>query len=57
MRTLTRKGSGPVAAHVSRDDVEHDITVRMPPKRRYTVKLKITSIRKATPNIAEPEQV
>jgi len=56
MKTLDRKGPGVVVALLTSDDVEHDIVLRMPPKRRYTVKLKITSIRKATPRFIEPDQ-
>lgn len=35
--------------------LEHDIFVKMPPKRRRTVKFKIRSIRKAKPRIVIPE--
>lgn len=34
--------------------MEHDIAVRMPPKRRYTVELEIKNIRKAQPIVIEP---
>jgi len=36
--------------------IEHDIVVRMPPKRQYIVELKIKSIEKAIPKIFEPEE-
>ncbi len=35
--------------------LEHDVFVKMPPKRRRTVKFKIRSIRKAKPRIVIPE--
>ena len=35
--------------------IEHDIFIKMPPKRRRTVKFKIQHIRKARPNIVIPE--
>jgi hypothetical protein len=35
--------------------LEHDIFIKMPPKRRRTVKFKIKSIRKAKPRIVIPE--
>ncbi len=56
MKTLDRKGLAPSASLLTSDDVEHDIILRMPPKRRYTIKLKITAIRKATPRFIEPDQ-
>ncbi|MFB3766237.1 MAG: hypothetical protein ACE14P_13460 [Methanotrichaceae archaeon] len=36
---------------------EYDIAVRIPPKRRYSVELDIKRIRKAEPNIVEPESI
>jgi len=35
--------------------IEHDIFVKMPPKKRYIVKAKIVRIRKAEPRIVIPE--
>ncbi len=35
--------------------IEHDIFVKMPPKRRRTVKFKIRRIRRAKPRIVIPE--
>jgi hypothetical protein len=35
--------------------IEHDIFIKMPPKRRHTVKFKIQHIKKARPNIVIPE--
>jgi hypothetical protein len=37
------------------ETVEHDVFVRIPPKRSYLVKVNIKSIRKAGPNIVVPE--
>lgn len=37
--------------------VEHDFIVRMPPKRRYTIELEVTNIRKGKPRFIEPEQI
>jgi hypothetical protein len=37
------------------DTIEHDVFVRMPPKRRYLVKVDVKRIRKAEPNIVVPE--
>jgi hypothetical protein len=34
--------------------MEHDIVVKMPPKRRYNVELEIKNIRKAQPIVIEP---
>lgn len=36
------------------DSIEHDVFVRIPPKKRYIVEVDIKSIRKAEPNIVEP---
>jgi hypothetical protein len=35
--------------------LEHDIVVKMPPKRRRTIKFKIRHIRRAKPKIVIPE--
>jgi len=35
--------------------IEHDITIRMSPKRKYFIKTKITKIRKADPRAVIPE--
>lgn len=35
--------------------LEHDIFVKMPPKKKYTIKVKITRIRKAEPRIVIPD--
>lgn len=35
--------------------IEHDVFVRMPPKRRYLVEVDVKRIRKAEPNIVVPE--
>lgn len=35
--------------------IEHDIFVKMPPKKKYIIKAKITSVRKAEPRIVIPE--
>jgi hypothetical protein len=40
---------------ISEEMIEHDIFVKMPPKRRRTVTFKIKSIRKAKPRIVIPE--
>lgn len=37
------------------DSIEHDIFVRIPPKKRYIVEVDIKRIRKAEPNIVEPD--
>jgi len=34
---------------------DHDVIVRMPPKRRYAVRVQIERVRKATPRVREPE--
>lgn len=34
--------------------LEHDVVVRMPPKRRRFIKVKVRSIKKATPCIIDP---
>lgn len=36
-------------------DVEYDVFVRMSPKNRYTLKAKVTNVRKAEPNIVTPD--
>ncbi|MBI4848298.1 MAG: hypothetical protein HY808_06960 [Nitrospirae bacterium] len=43
------------AGVIPEEMLEHDIFVKMPPKRRRTVKFKIRSIRKAKPRIVIPE--
>jgi hypothetical protein len=35
--------------------IEHDIFIKMPPRKKYSVKAKITCIRKAEPRIVAPE--
>lgn len=35
--------------------IEHDIYVKMPPRKKYSIKAKITRIRKAEPRIIIPE--
>lgn len=40
---------------IAEEMIEHDIYVKMPPKKRYSIKAKITSIRKAEPSIVTPE--
>lgn len=35
--------------------LEHDIVVKMPPKRKFVIKARITCIRKAEPQIVIPE--
>jgi len=35
--------------------LEHDIVVKMPPKRKFSIKARITCIRKAEPRIVIPE--
>lgn len=37
--------------------IEHDIIVRMPPKKRYTINLQVVSIKRAQPKIVEPEGI
>jgi len=39
------------------DMIEHDIIVRMPPKRRYLVEVDVTDIRKAKPKIVAPDSI
>jgi hypothetical protein len=36
------------------DSIEQDIIVRIPPKRSYIVEVDVKSIRKAEPNVVEP---
>ncbi len=36
------------------DSIEHDIFVWIPPKRSYIVEVDVKSIRKAEPNVVEP---
>lgn len=45
----------PIKRACLEEDIEYDVVVRLPPKRSYLVKLKIESIRRAEPNIVEPE--
>lgn len=35
--------------------IEHDIYVKMPPRKKYSIKARITRIRKAVPRIVIPE--
>lgn len=37
--------------------LEHDIVVKMPPKRKFAIKARITRIRKAHPQIVIPENL
>lgn len=37
--------------------LEHDIFVKMPPKKKYTIKAKVIRIRKAEPHIVIPEHL
>jgi hypothetical protein len=37
--------------------LDHDLVVRMPPDRRYTVDLEVNGIRKGMPRIVEPEGI
>jgi hypothetical protein len=37
------------------ETIEHDVFVRIPPKRRYLVEVDVKRIRKAEPNIVVPE--
>ena len=37
------------------EELEYDIVVRMPPRRRYTIRLDIKSVRKASPKIIDPD--
>lgn len=39
------------------ETIEYDITVRMPPRKRYTIELEVTSIKKAEPRVVEPEWI
>ncbi len=38
------------------DIVDHPPIVRMPPKRQYTVKVRITKVRKAEPRVVAPDE-
>jgi hypothetical protein len=40
---------------ISEDMLEFDIVIRMPPKKEWSVQLKVESIEKAKPHIVEPE--
>jgi len=40
---------------VPEEMLEYDIVVRIPPRRRYTIELKVKSIKRAEPRIVEPE--
>jgi hypothetical protein len=40
---------------IAEEMIEHDIFVKMPPKKKYTIKAKITRIRKAEPCIVIPD--
>ncbi len=42
---------------ISEEMIEHDIVVKMPPKRRRAVKFRIMHIRKAKPKIIIPENL
>ncbi len=37
--------------------LEYDVVVRVPPRKKYTIELKVKSIKKAEPRIVEPEWV
>ncbi|MCK4245078.1 MAG: hypothetical protein KAX20_05580 [Candidatus Omnitrophica bacterium] len=46
---------------ISEEDIvtemlEHDFIVRMPPRKRYTVEMKVENIRRGEPRIVEPEE-
>ena len=40
---------------VPEEILEYDIVVRIPPRKRYTIELKVNSVRRAEPRIVEPE--
>jgi hypothetical protein len=40
---------------ISEDMLEFDIVIRMPPKKEWSVRLRVESIEKAKPHIVEPE--
>ncbi len=40
---------------ISEEMIEHDIVVKMPPKKRFFIKAKIKHVRKAKPQIILPE--
>jgi hypothetical protein len=40
---------------ISKDMLEFDIVIRMPPKKEWSVRLRVESIEKAKPHIVEPE--
>ncbi len=42
---------------IPKELVEFDIIVQLPPKKEWTVRVKITSVEKATPRIVEPEEI
>lgn len=52
-----------MSTHIKRDKpyekilLEHDIVVKMPPKRKFAIKARITRIRKAHPQIVIPENL
>ncbi len=37
--------------------MKHDIVIRMPPIREYSIKLKIKSVEKASPKVIRPEDL
>lgn len=45
----------PIKRSSLEEDIEYDVVVHLPPKRSYLVNVKIESIRRAEPNIVEPE--
>jgi hypothetical protein len=44
-----------ISEDISEDMLEFDIVIRMPPKKEWSVRLRVESIEKAKPHIVEPE--
>ncbi len=42
---------------ISEEMLEHDIFIKMPPKKKYTIKAKTIRIRKAEPRIVLDENI
>lgn len=40
---------------ISEEMLEHDVIIKMPPKKKYWIKAKITNIRKAEPKVIIPD--
>ena len=53
--SLTENETYKDRAPIAEEMIEHDIFVKMPPKKKYTIKAKITRIRKAEPRIVIPD--